>query len=170
MLRDLSGDSLLTQRFPHSGPKFHLYQHNVSHILANDKKDDLNLQKIISAAKQDVQIYETAVDSLIATCTQSEGLWWWSNNGTTYRSFVCYLLSTGVVVYLFRQHRKMAATLAALQQKMDGTHAFRVHTVTTTTAYPPTDCVPVDWTDNPLALFLTVIISVIGIVILVKQV
>ena len=169
-LRDLSGDSLLTQRFPHAGPKFHLYKHNVSHILANDKRDDLNLQKIISAAKQDAQIYETAVDSLIATCTQSEGLWWWSNNVTTYLSFVCYVLSIGVIVYLFRQHRKMAATLAALQQKMDGTHAFRVHTVTTTTTTtnPPTDCVPVDWTDNPLALFLTVIISIIGIVILVK--
>ena len=109
-------DSLFATPVPLSVPNFLFYTHNMSKILAADAKTHLNLKKIATAAKQDNLIFKTLAEPLLSGDISLQSTWPDVNAILSLCSLGIASLSIFAFVFLFCKTRKMAMTLAILQQ------------------------------------------------------
>lgn len=89
---------------------FKLFDHQFSNVIANDRVDQLNLDKMVAAAKEDQIIYNTMADPIL-----DSGLF--GSNSFDYQtilSIVAVTLSTFAIFGVFVTYRKFRALTAAL--------------------------------------------------------
>lgn len=99
-----------------SVPNFKLYNHQMSHILADDEKNHLNLTTMVEIAKNDDIVFQTLAEPILdgQIAIQSD---WPDFNGILILVALSFAAATTILLFwLFFKVRKMAALLLILQQ------------------------------------------------------
>lgn len=89
---------------------FRLFDHKFSNVIANDRVDQLNLDKMVAAAKEDQIIYNTMADPIL----DSDIFVTSAIDYQTILSIVAVTLSTFAIFGVFVSYRKLKALTAAL--------------------------------------------------------
>ena len=66
LLENIGSNSLFKSPLQVDVPKFTIYNHSISQVLANDNKAHLNLQKMAKSAKENSMIFSTLTESLLS--------------------------------------------------------------------------------------------------------
>ena len=106
-------------------PQFNIYDHKMSKIIADDKRNHLNLSKMIEIAKNDDIVFQTLAEPILSGHIGIQSDW---PNLTDILSLVAITVSVTAIVLLillFCQHQKLAASLLLLKQ---GTKAKALQT------------------------------------------
>lgn len=116
-LRHISGDTLFENPQEVDIPSFHMYEHNMSSILANDQKQHLSLQRMAKSAQADQQIYENLAHSLAANNWNElePSSWPLSTKVTSYLALALAALATAASIYLGIKLRSLTSMLLLMQ-------------------------------------------------------
>ena len=74
-IQSLAGDSFFNTSRSVSVPDFDIYEHDFSKVIADDKKTDLTLKKIVEASKSDQQIFTSLAHSVVSGAISLPSNW-----------------------------------------------------------------------------------------------
>ena len=74
-IKNLAGDSFFNTTMSISVPAFEIYEHDFSQSIADDKKTDLSLKKIATAAKKDQKIFTSLAHSVASGAIALPSTW-----------------------------------------------------------------------------------------------
>ena len=175
-LDDILADTVFSEKLQVDVPFFRLYNHSMSAVLADDKKQHLSLQKMSEKAKNEAVIYRSLTESFL------EGDLTLSDMGATPKDIMLFatMAATGLLtlalLFTFARLRKAIIMIEALQKlekvKAASLPAFHYQRTTTDSQTPGYfwDNINLSWEHGIYSLvFLTFIATNIIIIILCKR-
>ena len=109
-------DTMFKTNYNFSIPHFKLYQHEMTNVLANDKKEHLSLSKMVVKAKKDETIFQSLAEPLLDGQINVPQSW---PNASDIMVIVALSLSAFSIcclILMFFKTKKLAASLMILQQ------------------------------------------------------
>jgi hypothetical protein len=97
-------------------PQFKIYNHSMQNILADDRKNHLNLEKMAKAAKNDALIFQTMTDPLLYGDIALQNDWPSSDDILLYCTTAVTSFCLIIIVVLSLKLRKVLITLSILQK------------------------------------------------------
>lgn len=116
LLQNVNGNSLFENPLKIEVPKFTIYNHSMSKIMADDRKSHLSLQKMAKAASQESVVFKSLTDSLLAGSISLEDTWPSSNDIILYVTTAVAGFSLIAFIITFLKLRKVILILTVLQQ------------------------------------------------------
>ena len=116
-IKHISADTKFPKQPLVETPPMKLFQHNFSRLIAQDKADDLSLQRIASAMKNDKTIFQSLSDPILDSLDDmidDSSIWSWTTILTLLNTVISVLLVLGGC-YLYYRFRLLATAFAVLQ-------------------------------------------------------
>ncbi len=140
-LSDIQGDTTYSSPTQYKLPDIKLFQHNYTQHLAIDKNIKLDLTKMVTAIKNDKQIFHSLAEPLLESLDSitddgSEGFTF-TYQITLFATIAFVILDTIICVYLFIKYRATAMMLAALP-KVNSQYVPTIYHLFATTPTPTT--------------------------------
>ncbi|XP_041351896.1 uncharacterized protein LOC121370610 [Gigantopelta aegis] len=172
-LSSIAGDTTFTKAISIDIPDFHIYSHNFSSMLAQDKQDHLSLKRMVQSAKQDRTIFKTLAEPLLDGQINLTPTWPDTNDITTIVSSAFSIISILLVIWMFFKVRTMCAALLLITTtvpcKAMELPSFHYQAATT----PQTDSfVLTDLTDYHISVMLgiiSILMITLIIILIIKQ-
>lgn len=143
-------------------PPIHMFAHNLSEILANDKMDDMSLKRIAQSVKREDQVYQSLAEPVLEslqTLIQGDDFPW--TTILTIINSVLIILTCSAMGYVYYKTRVLHAALLAVATLPTKVATMGIQVVPTTTIVPSTTVGQTPQQDN------TVSYIIIGLVITV---
>ena len=117
LLASVHGDSFTIKPLSAAIPAFHLFTHKFSQFVAADQNVKLNLKRIISAAKQNQQIFQTLSDPILAGWLDNKAdAFTMTTSVCAYIACILGIVSLITSAILFRKLKIALTALAVLQK------------------------------------------------------
>ena len=114
--QQIFGDSLFSHPLNVTVPQFKIYNHEMSHVLANDVRHHLNLSKMVEIAKNDEIVFQTLAEPLAHGLISIPESWPDIDGILAVTAIAVTAISSSLVVWMFFKMRKLTAALLTLQQ------------------------------------------------------
>ena len=169
ILETIAGDTSFSSPVDPKIPKFDIYEHNFSNIIADDKETQLSLKVVAQRAKSQQKVYKTLSHKILSDFHNTKQTFFdkWSSLAafTSLGLNICLILVTLCLAYKIR---KIAIIISVLIRKTNNVQALTPPTFdwfTTSTQIPPNEsdqCF-----ERPILGLVILCLSIISIIILI---
>ena len=176
-LQQINGNSLFQNPLQVNVPRFSIYNHTMSSIIADDRKSHLNLKKMAEVTKKDSMVFQSLSDSLLSGEISIEDDWPSQDDILLYVTMTTTGLCMVALVFTLVKLRKVLIILAVLQNarpiKAATLPSFHYKVITTATPKPLAfiDDLEIDMHHWIIALliFILIVIVILSIIIVKKR-
>lgn len=171
VLENIESNTLFQKPLSINVPEFKIFNHTIQHIIANDKKADLSLERMAKSVKNDDLVYQYMTDPLLTGDVSITKDWLSWDDIMLYCTTAVAIISLTFVLLLCVKMRKLIIIVSVLQKaqisKASTLPSF-VYTKKQTTA-EPSFTETIDLTVNHYVLALVLITLLLVIIQLVKK-